>query len=534
MPAGCEAKVQFSGVGRRLVRIPNIAQARFRIPSLGGRQVRVNVGRHDTVAAILASLVAGGETGPWPGRRGRGWVAPQADTLTLVIQGQAIDPSLTFEQAQLFFHQDQLEVHIDDARAPPEAASDARPDVDDARHDAGAPIRADPVDSHANSHADLDGTFDADSSPHAGSAGDSASAGQQPSAAPARALDEEFICPARGGEVPEWYNHENHANARSIMARSIAKLLLARKTNARGGGLQLPREEPRDVWMRELLHTGARFEEPLFRGAQSFDEYRNMGTLEIRLQQVPAFDICVREESEQAGGALAGAADTDTNADETHAGPAPFAGTTPHAHIVSPIDEANATPATLHADIVAPPRGPGGADGVANAHAPPHAGAASEATAGTGSLDSRWQPRPRAASTRTSSEHTRKELTGLCPLCANSSAHLKYTHGDDVVNLIICADVATVAQFSKMGVNGLQPTLFRACQNCTKICKAALKAARAAHPSLGKLDEPPRPKSGNSASTPSCAVTLPEALRSGAGDPIVRYCCLPLSLSMSG
>jgi len=236
MPAGCEAKVQFSGVGRRLVWIPNIAQARFRIPSLGGRQVRVNVGRHDTVAAILASLVAGGETGPWPGRRGRAWVAPQADTLTLVIQGQAIDPSLTFEQAQLFFHQDQLEVHIDDARAPPEAASDARPDVDDARHDAGAPIRADPVDSHANSHADLDGTFDADSSPHAGSAGDSASAGQQPSAAPARALDEEFICPARGGEVPEWYNHENHANARSIMARSIAKLLLARKTNARGGG----------------------------------------------------------------------------------------------------------------------------------------------------------------------------------------------------------------------------------------------------------------------------------------------------------
>jgi len=127
--------------------------------------------------------------------------------------------------------------------------------LDDSRPDAGAPIRADPVDSHANSHADLDGTSDADASSHAGSAGDSASAGQQPSANPARALDEEFISPARCGEVPEWYNHENHANERSIMARSIAKLLLARKANPRGG-MQLPREEPRDVWTRELLHTG--------------------------------------------------------------------------------------------------------------------------------------------------------------------------------------------------------------------------------------------------------------------------------------
>ena len=131
MPAGCEAKVQYSGVGARLVRIPNIAQARFRIPSLGGRQVRVNTGCHNTAAAILASLVTCGETGPWPGRRGRGWAAPQACTLPLVIQGQAIGPSLAFEQARLFFQQDQLEVHVDDARAPPKAASDARPHVDD-------------------------------------------------------------------------------------------------------------------------------------------------------------------------------------------------------------------------------------------------------------------------------------------------------------------------------------------------------------------------------------------------------------------
>jgi len=59
--------------------------------------------------------------------------------------------------------------------------------------------------------------------------------GQQPSAAPARALEEEFIFPARGGEVPEWHNLEYHANERRIMARSIAKLLLARKANAKGG-----------------------------------------------------------------------------------------------------------------------------------------------------------------------------------------------------------------------------------------------------------------------------------------------------------
>lgn len=88
------------------MRIPNIAPARFRIPSHGGRPVHVNVRCHDTAAAILASLVAGGETGLWPGWRGRGWAAPQAYTLTLVLQGQKIDPSLTFEQALLFFNQD--------------------------------------------------------------------------------------------------------------------------------------------------------------------------------------------------------------------------------------------------------------------------------------------------------------------------------------------------------------------------------------------------------------------------------------------
>ena len=70
---------------------------------------------HDAATAILARLVAGGETGPWPGRRGRCWVAPQADKLTLVIQGQTTGPSLAFEQAYLFFKQDQLEVHIDNA-----------------------------------------------------------------------------------------------------------------------------------------------------------------------------------------------------------------------------------------------------------------------------------------------------------------------------------------------------------------------------------------------------------------------------------
>ena len=32
--------------------------------------------------------------------------------------------------------------------------------------------------------------------------------------------------------VPEGYNHEDHANEWGIMARSIAKLLLARKANA--------------------------------------------------------------------------------------------------------------------------------------------------------------------------------------------------------------------------------------------------------------------------------------------------------------
>ena len=98
-------------------------------------------------------------------------------------------------------------------------------------------IRADPVDSQ------LDGTFDAGVLPHAGSMR------QQPSAVPARALEEKFISPARGGEVLEWYNHEDHANERSIMARSIVKLLLARNANARGG-LQLPRKEPRDVLVR--------------------------------------------------------------------------------------------------------------------------------------------------------------------------------------------------------------------------------------------------------------------------------------------
>ena len=132
--------------------------------------------------------------------------------------------------------------------------------LDDSRPDAGAPIRA-----HADSHANLDGKFDADASPHAGSAGDSASAGQQPSAAPARALDEEFISPARGGEVPEWYNHENHANERSIMVRSIAKLFLALKANARGGAAVAQEEAARCAGEGAATQGGALRGSPILR-----------------------------------------------------------------------------------------------------------------------------------------------------------------------------------------------------------------------------------------------------------------------------
>ena len=66
-------------------------------------------------------------------------------------------------------------MHVDDARAPPDAASDSRPHVDDVPPDAGAPPRADPVDYHADSPADLGGTFDANASPHVGPESNSAS-----------------------------------------------------------------------------------------------------------------------------------------------------------------------------------------------------------------------------------------------------------------------------------------------------------------------------------------------------------------------
>ena len=78
------------------------------------------------------------------------------------------------------------------------------------------------------------------------------------------------------------------------MVTSIAKLLQARKPNA-------PTE-----WMRKLPQMARRLEESLFRGAPSFDEYRDQETLKKRLQKL-ALDMGIRarEQTQNGSGAPA-------------------------------------------------------------------------------------------------------------------------------------------------------------------------------------------------------------------------------------
>jgi E1A/CREB-binding protein len=93
---------------------------------------------------------------------------------------------------------------------------------------------------------------------------------------------------------PPWYNQEDHIQERRGMVTSIARLLQARKPNA-------PTE-----WMKKLPQMARRLEESLFRGATSFDEYRNQDTLKKRLQKL-AQDMGIRAR-EQAPHGSAGAA----------------------------------------------------------------------------------------------------------------------------------------------------------------------------------------------------------------------------------
>jgi E1A/CREB-binding protein len=76
------------------------------------------------------------------------------------------------------------------------------------------------------------------------------------------------------------------------MVTSIAKLLQARKPNA-------PTE-----WMKKLPQMARRLEESLFKGAPSFDEYRDQDTLKKRLQKL-ALDMGIRarEQTQSGGGA---------------------------------------------------------------------------------------------------------------------------------------------------------------------------------------------------------------------------------------
>ncbi len=87
---------------------------------------------------------------------------------------------------------------------------------------------------------------------------------------------------------PSWYNQDEHINERRKMVTSIAKLLQARKPNA-------PTE-----WMKKLPQMARRLEESLFRGAPSFDEYKNQDTLKKRLQKL-ALDMGIRAREANGG-----------------------------------------------------------------------------------------------------------------------------------------------------------------------------------------------------------------------------------------
>ena len=56
------------------------------------------------------SLLVSGQT--WPGRRGRDFKPPDAKSLSLVFEGQALDPSATVESTGLFFIHKKVEVLV--------------------------------------------------------------------------------------------------------------------------------------------------------------------------------------------------------------------------------------------------------------------------------------------------------------------------------------------------------------------------------------------------------------------------------------
>ena len=93
--------VEYSGLEYSLsegtARIPSVIQLVLNVPSLQ-RSVRIYVDRNDKINTVLSLLVSG-QT--WPGRRGRDFKPPDAESLSLVFEGQALDPSATVESTGL-------------------------------------------------------------------------------------------------------------------------------------------------------------------------------------------------------------------------------------------------------------------------------------------------------------------------------------------------------------------------------------------------------------------------------------------------
>lgn len=99
---------------------------KFKIPTMENRQVTLWAKRGTTLSSLLPEMSLN-----WPGRRGRDFSPPSSSSLSLFHNGVALDPTLTVEEARLFFIQKEVEVIIGGgaagkAQAPPPAPPRSR------------------------------------------------------------------------------------------------------------------------------------------------------------------------------------------------------------------------------------------------------------------------------------------------------------------------------------------------------------------------------------------------------------------------
>ena len=146
-----DGPLAFSGLDVNLrtneVKIPDLMQASFTIPSLDGRFIRIMAPRNATLGELSELLVA---SGTWPGKQGQGYSPPPAEDVRLVYGGRVLDPTRTVEGVELYhIHRDVrvciVGTDIEDAVAPAEAPVVAPAEATaraPAEASAGAPVAA--------------------------------------------------------------------------------------------------------------------------------------------------------------------------------------------------------------------------------------------------------------------------------------------------------------------------------------------------------------------------------------------------------